>query len=191
MLLTPHWVFDDYTAVTPDFLRAHGVTLLLTDLDYTLAPKSVREPDDAVRAWLAALAAAGVTVAVLSNNRSPRRVQRFCAGLGIDFVGHAQKPSRKGYRRALEKFKTPQEHTAMLGDKLLTDILGAKRSGVLALMVEPKGGARGRRLTLHVGRLRTPFTLNRPKSISRAADRKPTTGRCSARCALWPKKAIL
>lgn len=70
MLLTPHWVFDDYTAVTPDFLRAHGVTLLLTDLDYTLAPKSVREPDDAVRAWLAALAAAGVTVAVLSNNRS-------------------------------------------------------------------------------------------------------------------------
>ena len=114
MLLTPHWVFDDYTAVTPDFLRAHGVTLLLTDLDYTLAPKSVREPDDAVRAWLAALAAAGVTVAVLSNNRSP-----------------------------LEKFKTPQEHTAMLGDKLLTDILGAKRSGVLALMVEPKGGARG------------------------------------------------
>ena len=30
-----------------------------------------------------------------------------------------------------------------LGDKLLTDILGAKRSGVLALMVEPKGGARG------------------------------------------------
>ena len=129
MLLTPHWVFDDYTAVTPDFLRAHGVTLLLTDLDYTLAPKSVREPDDAGRAWLAALAAAGVTVAVLSNNRSPRRVQRFCAGLGIDFVGHAQKPSRKGYRRALEK--------------LLTDILGAKRSGVLALMVEPKGGARG------------------------------------------------
>ena len=144
MLLTPHWVFDDYTAVTPDFLRAHGVTLLLTDIDYTLAPKSVREPDDAVRAWLAALAAAGVTVAVLSNNRSPRRVQRFCAGLGIDFVGHAQKPSRRGYRRALEKFKTPQEHTAMLGDKLLTDILGAKRSGVLALMVEPKGGARGR-----------------------------------------------
>lgn len=23
-----------------------------------------------------------------------------------------------------------------------------------------------------------------------AADRKPTTGRCSARCALWPKKSI-
>lgn len=143
MLLIPHWVFDDYTAVTPDFLRERGVTLLLTDLDYTLAPKSVHEPDGAVRAWLASLKAAGVTVAILSNNRSPRRVRRFCEGLGIDFVGHAQKPSKKGYCRAMEKFGTPPEHTAMLGDKLLTDILGAKRSGVLALMVEPKGGALG------------------------------------------------
>lgn len=34
-------------------------------------------------------------------------------------------------------------HTAMLGDKLLTDVLGAKRSGVLALMVEPLGGPVG------------------------------------------------
>ena len=36
-----------------------------------------------------------------------------------------------------------REHTAMLGDKLLTDVLGAKRSGVLALMVEPLGGPVG------------------------------------------------
>jgi predicted HAD superfamily phosphohydrolase YqeG len=37
---------------------------------------------------------------------------------------------------------TPRE-TAMLGDKLLTDVLGAKRSNVLALMVEPLGGPVG------------------------------------------------
>ena len=30
--------------------------------------------------------------------------------------------------------------TAMLGDKLLTDVLAANRAGVLALMVEPVGG---------------------------------------------------
>ncbi len=33
--------------------------------------------------------------------------------------------------------------TAMLGDKLLTDVLGARRSGVLAIMVEPLGGPVG------------------------------------------------
>ena len=143
MLLTPQWVFDNYEAVTPDFLRSHGIKLLLADLDYTLAPKSVRDADGAVRAWLDSMHAAGVTVAILSNNRDPRRVRRYCAGLGIDFVGHAEKPSRRGYRRAMKKFGASSEETAMLGDKLLTDVLGAKRSGVLALMVEPRGGARG------------------------------------------------
>ena len=41
-------------------------------------------------------------------------------------------------------FKPPwpaSAHTAMLGDKLLTDCLAAKRAGVLALTVEPVGGA--------------------------------------------------
>lgn len=36
---------------------------------------------------------------------------------------------------------TDPAHTAMLGDKLLTDMLGANLSGVTALMVEPVGGA--------------------------------------------------
>ena len=33
------------------------------------------------------------------------------------------------------------EQTVMLGDKLLTDVLAAKRAGVLSFMVEPAGGA--------------------------------------------------
>lgn len=143
MIFVPQWVFDDYSAVTPDFLRRQGVRLLLADLDFTLAPKSVHEPDDAVRAWLDGMKAAGITVVILSNNRDPRRVRRYCAPLGIDFVGHAGKPRRGGYRRAMEKYGAAPEETAMLGDKLLTDVLGAKHSGVLALMVEPKGGALG------------------------------------------------
>ena len=34
-----------------------------------------------------------------------------------------------------------RRHTDMLGDKLLTDMLAANRAQVLALMVEPVGGA--------------------------------------------------
>ena len=43
---------------------------------------------------------------------------------------------------ALEKAGVTPAQTAMLGDKLLTDVLGANLSGVTALMVEPAGGAR-------------------------------------------------
>ena len=141
--LVPDVLLPDYRAVTPDFLQVRGVTLLLCDLDFTLAPKSVRHPDEAVRAWIADLHAAGVTVMIVSNNRSGRRVTDFCAELGIPYQGHAKKPGTEGLRKAMARAGKGNSETAMLGDKLLTDVLAAKRAGVLSLMVEPLGGAVG------------------------------------------------
>ena len=141
--LIPDRLYDRYTDLTPRLLEALHIRLLLCDLDYTLAPRSVSRPDSALRAWLADCGRAGVTVMILSNNRSPARVEAFCGQLGIRYVGHAGKPGRRGYREAMALAGAAPEHTAMLGDKLLTDVLGAKRSGVLALMVEPLGGPVG------------------------------------------------
>lgn len=142
-MLTPDYLFNSYRDITPEFLTAQGITLLLSDLDYTLAPKSVRRPDDALRSWIADLQDAGITVMVISNNRSGTRVTEFCGELGICYQGHAGKPSPKGLYAAMEQAKTVPGHTAMLGDKLLTDMLAAHRAGVMALMVEPLGGPIG------------------------------------------------
>ena len=139
--LRPDRLLADYHGVTPELLREKGVRLLLCDLDYTLAPKTVRTPPEGVQAWIDGLKAAGITVMILSNNRSGKRVDQFCRTLGIDYVGHAQKPSPKGLRRAMAKAGVTERETAMLGDKLLTDVLAANLSGVTALMVEPVGGA--------------------------------------------------
>ena len=143
MLLCPDWVFDDYMAVTPEFLRGLGVRLLLTDLDFTLAPKRVKEPDEQVHAWIKAMHDHGIEVVIISNNRNPLRVERFCGTLGITYVGHAEKPLKHGYKHAMKKYGAAPHETAMLGDKLLTDTLGAKRCGIAMLMVEPAGGAVG------------------------------------------------
>ena len=118
-LLCPQWVFDNYEAVTPEFLKEHGVKLLLSDLDFTLE------------------------FAILSNNRSPVRVEKFCKPLKVGYVGHAGKPGTRGFHEAMARYGVNAGETAMLGDKLLTDTLGARRSGVLMLMVEPRGGAVG------------------------------------------------
>ena len=37
--LTPDRMFDCYAQITPTFLRQQGITLLLSDLDFTLAAK--------------------------------------------------------------------------------------------------------------------------------------------------------
>ncbi len=139
--LIPSRLFERFQEVTPELLRGGGVTLLLSDLDFTLAPKSVRRPDPALREWIAAMKAAGIQVMIVSNNRSGTRVTEFCADLGIPYQGRAGKPSTRGLEAAMARAGTDRAHTAMLGDKLLTDVLAANRAGVPALMVEPLGGA--------------------------------------------------
>ena len=139
--LTPDYLFDRYDQIAPGWLARQGVTLLLSDLDFTLAPKSVRRPDEKLRTWIAALKAEGIAFMIVSNNRSGRRVTEFCAELGVPYQGHARKPSPKGLEAAMRKAGADRRHTAMLGDKLLTDMLAANRAGVLPLMVEPVGGA--------------------------------------------------
>ena len=139
--LVPDRLFQRYGEITPEYLRAQGITLLLSDLDFTLAPKSVRRPDQPLRDWIAALKANGIQFMIVSNNRSGARVTEFCADLGVGYQGHAGKPSTRGLTAAMERAGAPREETAMLGDKLLTDMLAANRAGVLALMVEPVGGA--------------------------------------------------
>ena len=139
--LIPHRVFDHYGDITVQFLKDQGITLVLSDLDYTLAAKSTRRPDQALRNWIAELSAAGIKFVIISNNRSGTRVTEFCTDLGGPCQGHAGKPSTRGLKAAMAQAGTDRVHTAMLGDKLLTDMLAANRAGVLALMVEPVDGA--------------------------------------------------
>ena len=68
--LVPDRLFETYEEITPEYLRQRGIRLLLSDLDYTLAPKYVPHPDDRVREWLRRMEKGGVQVMILSNNRS-------------------------------------------------------------------------------------------------------------------------
>ena len=101
--LVPDRVFDRYADITPAYLSERGVTLLLSDLDFTLAAKKTPRPDQPLREWIADLAAHGIGFMIVSNNRSGRRVTEFCADLGVPYQGHARKPSPRGLRAAMER----------------------------------------------------------------------------------------
>ena len=139
--LIPDRIFDCYAQITPEYLQSRGITLLLSDLDFTLAAKKTRRPDQPLRDWIAALDCSGIRFMIVSNNRSGSRVTEFCADLGVSYQGRGATTSTRGLEAAMARAGTDRGHTAMLGDKLLTDVLAARRAGVLSLMVEPVGGA--------------------------------------------------
>ena len=141
--LRPDRLYQQYTDVTAASLQKRGIKLLLCDLDYTLAAKRTPLPDETVKAWLRSLRETGIEIVIISNNRHPKRVLTYCHELGVAYIGRAQKPRRRGFKEAMEMMGVSAKETAMLGDKLLTDMLGANRMGIWALMVEPKDGPVG------------------------------------------------
>ena len=78
----PRGVYPSVTALDPEALRARGITLVLADLDNTLAPYKVLEPDPEVVAWKEALEREGIQLFILSNSRKPGRAQKYAEALG-------------------------------------------------------------------------------------------------------------
>lgn len=135
--LIPHRVYHSIFDIEPHALAAAGVKLLLADLDNTLVPYGAPTATAEVRRWNEALSAHGVTLFVLSNNRSATRAKRFAEDLGVAFIGHAGKPKPDAFHRAVGQMGCTATETVMVGDQLFTDILGANRAGVRGLLVKP------------------------------------------------------
>lgn len=130
-------VFRSIQEISPAYLAEEGINLLLADLDNTLSPYGVPEPEESVRAWERELRAAGVRLFILSNNRKPQRAMRYAQSLGVPYIGHAGKPGPSSFYRAMEQMGASAAETAIVGDQIFTDILGGKRAGVRTLLVEP------------------------------------------------------
>ncbi len=134
--LVPDRMFENYRAVTPEFLAEQGVRALLIDIDNTLAPYEQPDRDEQHDAWFASLAAADVGCALISNN-GEERVRCFAEGLGIPAYPDYGKPSRKYLRIALAELGVSPSEAAILGDQIFTDCLSARRMGMKAFIVPP------------------------------------------------------
>ena len=126
-----------FQAISPEWLQRRGISLVLADLDNTLARYRQEKPGPALLEWRDALKAQGIALFILSNSRKPDRVRVFCAESGIPFLNHAGKPKRAGFQTALRQMGAAPERTLMVGDQIFTDILGGNRAGVDTVLVRP------------------------------------------------------
>lgn len=135
--LTADMVCDSIYDLDLSALKEAGIRLLLADLDNTLVPYGVPLPTEAVCRWNEELKEAGITLFVLSNNRHADRPRIFSEALGIPFIGHAGKPGKAGFFKAMEQMGVAVHETAIVGDQIFTDTLGGNRAGVATILVKP------------------------------------------------------
>lgn len=125
-------VFD----ITPEKLHAKGIKGIITDLDNTLVEWDRPDATAEIAAWMEELASAGIRVMIASNNNE-ERVKRFAEPLNIPYIHRAKKPLGHAYYAALVSLKLQRHEVAMVGDQLLTDVMGAKRQKLYTFLVRP------------------------------------------------------
>lgn len=112
-----------------------GYRGIIFDIDNTLVPHNAG-PTAQAAAFMQRLKEIGFSVCLLSNNKEPR-VASFNAPLQVHYIFKADKPSKRGYRKAMEVMGTDTENTLFVGDQLFTDVWGAKRTGIFSILVKP------------------------------------------------------
>ncbi|MBQ9429744.1 MAG: YqeG family HAD IIIA-type phosphatase [Clostridia bacterium] len=134
--LIPDRMFDTVFEITPAFLAEAGISALLCDIDNTLSPYEDPVPSPQIRAWIEGMRAAGVAIALISNN-TEARVAAYNKDLNLAAFADAHKPSVTVYKQAAAAIGVPLSRCAVLGDQLLTDALAAWRLRIPALIVPP------------------------------------------------------
>lgn len=136
-LFRARYIYHDIYEITGAALKGRGIKLLLADLDNTLVPYGVPLPDEHLKAWRDDLAAHGVTLFILSNNRHESRPRIFAEGLDVPYIGHAGKPKTPSFYKAMEQMGATREQTAIVGDQIFTDVVGANLCGMRSVLLTP------------------------------------------------------
>lgn len=133
---TPTWMIERIYQLTPEQLKKHNIKGVITDLDNTLIAWNNPDGTPELRAWLSTMKEAGIPVVILSNNNQ-KRVARVANQLGVLYTADAKKPSRRGYKRALDKLGVQPDEAVIVGDQLMTDVFGGNRFGIRSILVMP------------------------------------------------------
>ena len=134
--LLPYKIFDKFDDISPEYLSSLGVKFLFSDVDNTLAPYEVAEPDERISAWIRAVSDAGIVIVLVSNN-GPERIELFNRTLGVRAYADCKKPSRKRLGAIMNELGATGENTVFLGDQIYTDVLSARRLGAHAAILVP------------------------------------------------------
>ena len=132
--LLPSVIIDSLSDLTEDFLKAEGIKLLMLDFDNTIVPYTTDVPTESIQAWLEQMKQSDVRICVVSNSRK-QRVKTFCAQYGVDCITCARKPLSKGILQCLKRYEVPAKESALVGDQIFTDTLGANCCGVRSILV--------------------------------------------------------
>lgn len=114
-------------------LKEQGIKTLFFDLDNTIIGYDEQELSPSHVAFFKELSRQFELVIISNSGR--QRVQSSLAKTDLKYVWHAKKPLRFGLKKALSMVDGNRSSTMLIGDQLMTDVLGGNRFGIQVILI--------------------------------------------------------
>ncbi|WP_029329096.1 YqeG family HAD IIIA-type phosphatase [Lentibacillus jeotgali] len=125
-------IFD----INPESLFKKGIKGIITDLDNTLVAWDVANATPEITEWFQQMKDHNIKVTIISNNKM-ERVKIFSEPLDTPFLFSARKPLSQAFKKAAKEMKLEKEEIVVIGDQVLTDVLGGNMAGFYTILVVP------------------------------------------------------
>lgn len=135
-IFLPNQFYHNVFQITPAYMKQNGLKGIITDLDNTLIRWDRPDATPELRDWFKGFTDAGIKVTICSNNNE-NRVKIFADQVGLPFIFKARKPLPLGFNRARKLMGLESHETIVVGDQVMTDMLGGNLGGFHTILVKP------------------------------------------------------
>lgn len=135
-MIYPKEYLDSVKEISIELLEKNHIKGLILDVDNTLIDFDKKMPDG-VEEWAQNLKKVGIKLCILSNSNKVDKVKGVADKLEIPFLYFAKKPFKSGFKKAKAVLGLEAENIAVVGDQIMTDVIGANRSHMFSILVKP------------------------------------------------------
>lgn len=134
-LITPNAYQQSIFNIDYETLKKLGYKNLIFDIDNTITAVNSLEVSPKTKELFTKLKQ-DFTICIVSNNKE-KRVEPIRKELQTMALANASKPQKDAFTKALKLVKGTKKNTAIIGDQMLSDIVGGNRYGLYTILVEP------------------------------------------------------
>ncbi len=138
-LFVPNERVQSVEDIRPEPLIEAGYKTLFLDVDNTLVPYGQRLLSLQKIHWVEGLKMAGLSVFLVSNNSSHRRIKKIADQLSVYGIYFALKPFSFSLNSFAEDLGVNPRESVVIGDQVLTDILVGNWIGAYTILCDPAG----------------------------------------------------
>ena len=133
--VTPDSYYPSIYKIDYQTLKKEKIDTLLFDIDNTITKVDDLNIPKETADLMENLKKQGFKILLFSNNHQQRAFP-VAQKLNLPLLSDAGKPEKKAYAKALNTLNSTKENTAAIGDQLLSDVVGAKKYGIKAILVD-------------------------------------------------------